>query len=286
MESTVMERPASAAVARHEEPKTLGELLETKKLEIRDLLPDHVDVNRFVKSALMASARNKDLLKCTPKSMFMAICSAAELGLDFTPAKGHAYLVPFRNNKTGTTDVQFMPGYRGLIDLAKRSGAVKNIETHIVYEKDEFDIRYGSERKLVHVPHLDGAPGKVKGAYAIAWLDDKEWIAEWMRKDQIDAIRKRSKAANAGPWVTDEEEMMRKTPLRRIAKYLPLSPDLERAIEADNRAIGFMDDDEPVVSRTAALAEIISEHTETEPDENQTAATETAKPEPDDKLPI
>jgi recombination protein RecT len=161
-------------------------------------------------------------------------------------------------------EAQFMPGYGGLIDLVLRGGKVKRMEAHVVHEKDEFDIIYGTESKLIHKPYLDGDGGKVRGCYAVAWFDNGGTQFEWMTKDEIDAIRKRSKAATSGPWVTDYNEMCRKTTLRRIFKYIPSSPDdkvtqlLDKAIELDNKAVGFPEINvKESTSRTADLAEMM-----------------------------
>ena len=220
---------------------TIRDMLEQKRPDIKQLLPAHVEVERFIKSALLATARNHDLQKCTPASLFTAIVNAAELGLDFTPAKGHAYLIPFNNH--GKLEAQFMPGYRGLIDLAKRSGAVTKIEAHLVHEKDQFELVYGTESKLYHKPFLQGSPGVVIGTYSVAFYANAEPQFEFMRLDEIKAIQRRSKAGGSGPWSTDWNEMARKTVVRRIFKYLPSSPDIEKAIEADNRTVGLVDVD-------------------------------------------
>jgi recombination protein RecT len=217
-----------------QQPRTLKAFIEERKPEIVQMLPKHVNVERFLKSALLAVARDNKLQECTPLSLFTAVVNAAELGLDFTPAKGQAYLVKYGDK------AQFMPGYRGFIDLAKRTGDVARIEAHLVYENDKFDLSYGTDSKLVHVPELRKERGALIGAYAVANFKDGENQFEYMSKEQIDSIRKRSKAAQSGPWVTDYEEMARKTVVRRLFKYLPSSSDLlDKAIEADNKAIGM-----------------------------------------------
>jgi len=218
---------------------TVRDMLEEKRTDIRAMLPTHVNVERFMKSALLAVARDKGLQDCTPLSLLAAVINAAELGLDFVPSKGHAYLIPFKNH--GKLEAQFMPGYRGLIDLAKRSRVVTKIEAHLVCEKDQFELVFGTESKLYHKPYLQGAPGAVIGAYAVAFFSSAGPQFEFMRLDEIKAIQVRSKAGGSGPWNTDWNEMARKTVVRRIFKYLPSSPDIEKAIEADNRTVGLVD---------------------------------------------
>lgn len=250
-----------------QQPKTLKEYIEAKRPEIAAMLPSHVNIDRFLKSALLAVARNKRLQECTSMSLLTAVVNAAELGLDFTPARRAAHLVPFKNNKTNTMEAQFMPGFIGLMDLVRNTGKVKDIQAHVVHEKDEFDIEYGSNMRLFHKPTLDDDSGKMVGAYCIATLQDGTKAFEFMKKSEIDAIRKRSKAANDGPWVTDYNEMARKTVVRRLCKYLPSSPDLDKAIEADNRAIGLPEIEiEPMEDgeKTSRLAERLSSQDESD----------------------
>lgn len=266
-------------------PETIQKMLESRRVDIQELLPAHIDVNRFIKSALLAVARNNTLKQCTPVSLFTAVVNAAELGLDFTPAKGHAYLVPYGKEAT------FMPGYRGLAELAIRGGKVAQIWSYIVYEHDEFSIVYGTIPDIKHVPLLTGNKGKIVGAYSVARFKDGTVQFEYMDYEQLMAIKKRSKAANNGPWVTDEGEMIRKTVMRRLYKYLPSSPDLEKAIELDNAAVGFVtesiSDDEPGVSRTSKLADMIGD----EPDPNrveveQPKQSDKPSPEPPSSEPV
>lgn len=238
-------------------PKTIGELLAEKQPDIKSLLPAHIDVSRFIKSALLAIPRNPDLKKCTPASLFTAIVNAAELGLDFTPAKRQAYLVPFFNGKKGQHEAQFMPGYGGLIELAIRGGKVKRMEAHIVHENDDFSIQYGTDPDIKHKPCADGNPGDIIGAYAVAWFEDGVQF-EFMDRSQLEHIRSKSKMAQKGAWATDPEEMYRKAPLRRLFKFVPSSPDLDRALESDNRANGIDDVTPNGEGRTASLADMIN----------------------------
>lgn len=236
------------AIAKKKE--TIKELLIRKQTDIKQLLPTHINIDRFIKSALLAVARNDKLQKCTKESVFTGVVNAAELGLDFTPAKGHAYLIPYGDQAT------FMPGYRGLIDLAKRSGTIAKIEAHIVHENDKFILEYGLEPKLIHKPIIKGDTGEIIGAYAIAWFKGEDPQYEFMTKKQLDGIRKRAKTDTI--WKSDEGEMCRKTPVRRLFKYLPCSPDLEKALEYDNHIAGVIDAPEDNgLSRTENLANLI-----------------------------
>jgi recombination protein RecT len=125
-------------------------------------------------------------------------------------------------------------GYRGLIDLARRSGQISRIEAHPAYEKDRFKIQFGLNPILEHEPDLSGDPGPMILVYAVAELRDGTKQVEVMTKKQVDGIRARSKAGKSGPWVTDYDEMAKKTVVRRLCKYLPLSVELVTAFERDD----------------------------------------------------
>ena len=206
--------------------------LDLRRKSLAEVLPKHLTPERVIKIALLAYSKTPKLRECSMESLGQAVMQAAELGLEPGGALGHAYLVPYGQTCT------LIPGYRGLIELAKRSGCVSRIEARIVYRRDRFKLRFGLATELEHEPALEGDPGEVLGVYAFATMPDDEVLIEWMRKDQLDAIRNRSKASGSGPWVTDTLEMYRKTCVRRLCKYLPLSPEraetLAKALEADD----------------------------------------------------
>jgi recombination protein RecT len=274
---------ANGTAVEKKAPATLKTMLEERRPEIKAMLPTHVNVERFMKSALLAVARDHNLQACTPLSLLTAVINAAELGLDFTPGKAHAYLVKYGDK------AQFMPSYKGMIDLARRSGDVKKIESFIVKEKDVFKIRLGTSPGIDHEYPAKGSRGDMIGVYAVATFTDGETQFDYMTREEIDAIRKRSKAANSGPWVTDYNEMARKTVVRRLFKYLPCSSDmLTKAIEADNQAIGLVDYEvEPMEDgdKTRNLAEKLkAKIQEPEPEQAEVVDEDTGEvvePEPE-----
>lgn len=202
-------------------------LLEEMRPKIAEALPAHIRPERILKAALIAANKNKDLLDCSKASVMLALMQAAELGLDPSGTLGSGYLVPFKGQCV------FMPGYRGLIDLARRSGQIASIQAHVVFEGDLFEYELGLEPKLRHVPAGTDEPKTITHAYMVAILKDGTKQIEVMSRAQLDSIRTRSRAGNGGPWVTDYAEMCRKTVVRRGMKYLPLSAELERALEVD-----------------------------------------------------
>lgn len=212
--------------------QTIAAYLKKMGPEIEKALPKHMDADRMARIALTTIRTNPKLLEASVPSLLGAVMQAAQLGLE-PGLIGHCYLVPFKNGKTGQTDVQFIIGYKGMIDLARRSGQIENIYAHAVYSNDEFDYELGLEPKLKHKPYMGGDRGEFIGVYAVAHFKGGGYQFEFMPKDEIEKRRKRSKAANNGPWVTDYEEMAKKTVIRHMWKYLPISIEIQQQAAQD-----------------------------------------------------
>jgi len=190
---------------------------------------------RMTKIVLSALSRTPQLLNCTPGSVLKAVMESASLGLEPTGGTlGQAYLIPYRNK--GTYEAQLIIGYRGLIALARRSGEIRSVEAHIIRHGDEYDLEYGLTPKLTHRPNLSGDAGEMVAVYCVAHFKDGGNHLEVMTRAEVEAIRKRSRAGNGGPWQSDYDEMARKTVVRRAAKYWPLSTELASAMDIEDRA--------------------------------------------------
>ena len=201
--------------------------------QIRNALPSHITPEKMARVFLTACTTTPKLLECDIKSLMKAVLEASSLGLLPDGVLGHGYILPYGKS------AKFIPGFRGLMDMARRSGAITRIDARVVYENDEFEFEYGLEPKLRHVPAqmLGLEPGKFVAVYAVAkFAETGETVFEVMYKDDVEAIRRRSPASGSGPWVTDYIEMARKTIIRRLMKYLPLSPDQQAAVAADEYA--------------------------------------------------
>jgi recombination protein RecT len=170
-----------------------------------------------------------DLARCTRESLLGAIMQCAQVGLEPGPL-GQVYFVPYR--RQGVLEVVMIIGYRGLLDLVRRSGQVLQVASHIVYEHDDFEVVWGTDERIVHRPRFADR-GRPVLAYAVARLRDGGTDAEVMTVEEIEAIRRRSRAADTGPWVTDWGEMARKTVLRRLCKRLPMAIEAQWAVAAD-----------------------------------------------------
>ena len=162
-----------------------------------------------------------------------AMMTAAQLGLEPNTPLGQAYLIPFWNGKAKCLECQFQLGYKGLIDLAYRSGEVSTIQANVVYENDEFEYELGLEPKLRHVPAKSDR-GDPVFFYAVFRTKDGGYGFDVMSVDDVRAhAKKYSKAYSNGPWQTNFEEMAKKTVLKRVLKYAPLKSDFVRAVAAD-----------------------------------------------------
>lgn len=204
-------------------------LLEGKRDQLAQLVPKHLTVERLMKVAVGALMKSPNLQKCTPTSLMNCFIGAAEVGLEPGGVLGHAYLVPYGDTAT------LIIGYRGLIELMRRTGELASIRCVVVHEKDTFKLTEGIEQTIRHEPFLAGDAGPLKFVYCVAKLKDGSVQVELMTRHQIEEIRKRSRAGQSGPWVTDFEEMAKKTVLRRAAKYLPVASErFQKAIEIDD----------------------------------------------------
>ncbi|MBK8233005.1 MAG: recombinase RecT [Candidatus Eisenbacteria bacterium] len=232
------------------------QMLERAMPSISAVLPRHLTPERVAKIATLAVSRSPLLLECTPTSIVQTVIISSQLGLEMGGPLGHAYPVPYWNSKlnggNGGRECQFVIGYKGIIELARRSGEVQSIEARIVREGDVFEYEItDAGTRLRHVPKLDGELGAWRLVYSIARLTgDTLPQIELMSRAQVLAIRDRvqrnARRKDEGPWFTDEEEMARKTVVKRLAKFLPLSVekagDFRAAVELDNRADGGEND--------------------------------------------
>ncbi len=230
-------------------PKTIEQLIHDMIPAMQQAMPKHMDINRFTRIALTQLRTNPRLRECSAKSLLAAILQSAQLGLELG-LLGQAYLVPFKNGKTGEMEVQFIIGYKGMIDLARRSGNIQSINAHEVYENDFFELTYGLEENLRHIPwhvrtdeHFT-EPGELRGAYMVAHFKDGGHFVHYMPKHEIEQHRKRSRASNNGPWISDYIEMCKKTVVRAGWKWLPISIEIaEQVAQTDETVRSDIDSD-------------------------------------------
>lgn len=234
-----------AVAKKAEKPKSVKDLIEIRMPEIQKILPSVISPQQFLRLTLNALQNTPHLMECTMPSFYGAIMQCAQLGLK-PNVNGEAYLIPFKNNKkNGVYECQFITGYKGLMLLARRSGEVANIDAQTVYENDTFDLAYGFEPTLIHKPYLKGDRGKPIGFYATVILKDGGKSAYYMTVEDAQKYGKRySKAYNNSPWVTDFEAMAKKSCLRQVLKYAPMSTDVDGAIRTDEKVLKFEENKE------------------------------------------
>ncbi|MFD2206599.1 recombinase RecT [Kiloniella antarctica] len=209
--------------------------LEKMRPQFEMALPKHVTPDRLLRVTMTAIQNNPKLLECDKTSLYSAIMSCAQLGLVPDGILGQAYMIPFKVR--GQMKCQFIPGYKGLLTLARNSGEVQSIQTQAVYENDLFDYRFGLNETLDHIP-AEGDRGEITHFYAIAKFNDGGHHWDVMTRAEIESIRDGSQGYQAAvrfskngvinsPWTDHFSEMGRKTTIRRIAKYLPM--DVQKA---------------------------------------------------------
>lgn len=233
----------SKAVEKQDEQRsqvaTLRHAIERNQAEFARALPRHVTPDRFLRCALTALNTVPNLNKCTQHSVMAGLMQAAQLGLEVSDVRGQAYLIPRRNNRQGTYEATFQLGFRGMIDLAARSGITVDVDE--IRQNDAYDYERGTNPRLYHKPVL-GDRGPVLGYYAVAHFSDGR-PPQFVIMSKAEVEEHRDKFASTkrdgaviGPWADHPDAMSRKTVIRKLLNYLPVSPELREANVIDAEA--------------------------------------------------
>lgn len=218
---------------------TFKDILHQEWHKISAVIPKQVSQERMFQLAVSAYNQTPELAKCTPVSVLSCILKCAALGVEPSAVDnlGRAYILPYNNRKTGCTEAQMILGYKGMIDLARRSGEIQDISARAVYEGDFFEYEFGLNEQLKHIPAQDNerTPNKLTHVYMVCHFKDGGHYIDVMTRSQVDAIRNRSKAGSSAysPWSTDYEAMACKTVIRRAFKFLPVSVEAQKAAATD-----------------------------------------------------
>lgn len=234
LKGAVMNRPQAAPKA----AASVMSLLSSDKFksQLAMTLPKSLTPERMSRIVMTELKRTPKLLDCDQVSFFAAVLQCASLGIEPGSTLGLAYLLPYgQKAQNGKPTCQLILGYRGMIELARRSGQISTIYAYCVHERDHFEYRLGLDPTIDHVPATGADPGPTIAVYAVAKLKDGGFQFEVMSRAEVEKIRKRSKAGNSGPWVTDFDEMAKKTVIRRLFKYLPVSIEAAHAAVVDER---------------------------------------------------
>jgi recombination protein RecT len=216
---------------------TMRTMLERMQPELALALPKHMTPERMARQALTVFRTTKGLDQCSPQSFLGALMTCAQVGLEPGP-QGHVYLIPFRNK--GTMEATFILGYKGMMELARRSGELLDVSAHTVYQAEvdqgRFEVQYGTNGGIYHKPILFGDRGPAVGYYARATLKTGGRPFVVLSKAEVDKFRQRSATQRdnpSGPWQTDFEAMAWKTCIRRLSRWLPQSPELAAAMDRE-----------------------------------------------------
>lgn len=233
MEKNLIQKQGGQMSAAKAEKKTMQAYIKAMEPAIKKALPSVITPERFTRMVLSALSATPKLAECSPQSFLAAMMTAAQLGVEPNTALGQAYLLPYRNH--GQMECQFQLGYKGLIDLAYRSGEVSVIQAHTVYENDVFEYELGMDPKLRHVP-AKADRGEAVAYYAMFKTKDGGYGFEVMSVDDVQRHAQRySKSYGSGssPWRSNFDEMAKKTVLKRALKYAPLKSDFVRGVAQD-----------------------------------------------------
>lgn len=261
MDSKMISKAAEKQIARTDKQKTIAQYIKQMEKEIAKALPSVMTPERFTRITLSALSANPTLQQCTPQSFLGAMMTAAQLGLEPNTPLGQAYLIPYRNH--GRLECQFQLGYKGMLDLAYRSGEISVIQAHAVYENDDFEYTLGLEPTLKHKPAMHDR-GEPVAFYAVFRTKDGGFGFEVMSVDDVRVhARKYSKAFSNGPWQTNFEEMAKKTVLKRVLKYAPVRSDFARAVAQDETIKTEIGADMYEVTDATEYVEVTDEPAET-----------------------
>ena len=213
--------------------------LERRQSEIAAVLPQHISIERFVRTALTAVLLKPDILNADRGSLMVACYRAAQDGLMPDGKEGAfvMYNTKVKNDQgrdVWVPAVQWLPMVGGVVKKMRNSGELASLVAHEVYAKDEFSFVLGDNEGITHKPYMgEEEPGPIVAAYAIAKLKDGTIQREVIPQHQLKKIRAASKSANGPAWSNWEGEMSRKSVVKRLSKYLPMSTEVERALGRD-----------------------------------------------------
>lgn len=214
-----------------------------------NFMKGHAD--RLIRAMLTECSRTPALLDCTPASLFGAVIQSGQLGLTIGGVLGESYVIGFRNSKTKLKEATLIIGYKGFVALAHRSALIRRITPRVVRQDDLFDVRYGSNQAVIHQPARN-SDKPVTDYYVVVETVNGGMDFEVATVEEMIAFRDRySMVRTAEQWVRDKspwydvkpspimngfDSMACKTLIRRMAKRMPLSPELSVAAGLDELA--------------------------------------------------
>ena len=211
--------------------------LAAHERQFKSVLPAHIAPAKFMRTVVGAVQNNPQILQCDRSSLYAACQKAAQDGLILDGRE--AALVSFGQVAT------YMPMVTGLLKKLRNSGQLSTITAQTVHANDQFQYNPAMDDVPNHSPDWFGDRGAMIGVYAVARMKDGGVICEIMNMEQLAKVRRISRSSDKGPWVDWPEEMAKKSVLRRIAKFLPSSADLDQVFDHDNENYDLESDDTP-----------------------------------------
>jgi len=210
---------------------SLKEFIDKRMEQIVKSLPAHINPERIIANFYSLFRKNPKLADCEPMSVLAGFMQIIQLGLE---PNIHAYLIPFYDSDKKRYFAQMIMDYRGVINLVRRSGEIKDVYANPVYEKDEFDYCYGSTQFLKHKPTL-GDRGKIIAFYSVAKFTSGETSFKVISKADVDKVMNVSPSKNSSysPWKKWYEEQGNKTVIKKHGKFLPLSLEVQKMMATD-----------------------------------------------------
>lgn len=198
---------------------------------------------QFVTAAIDYIRRTPKLLECTKTSLIMSFLQLAQFRFMPSSVSGEAFVIPYKDRHSQTTQAQFQLGYQGILTLLYRHPKVSTVAAQIVYENDTFEYEEGLEPRLVHKPAIGEDRGKPVAVYAVAKMADGSKVFKVMSEDEVMKIKAMSKAAGSkhSPWNSNDPEkwMWRKTCIIQLSKTLPKTHDFNIAVAKDYEGSGL-----------------------------------------------
>lgn len=223
--------------------ETFRDQWSKQEREVAVALPPHIPVERFMRVVMTAVSGNPDLMNADRRSLFESAMKAAQDGLLPDGRDGALVIFNAKVKEDGRDvyikKVQWMPMVGGILKKIRNSGELLSLSAYVVYENDEFQYTLGDEETIVHRPCLDSNRGDAKLVYAIAKTKDGGIYREIMTLKDVEKVRAVSKTGKFGPWADWWDEMAKKTVIRRLAKRLPMSSDLDDLIRRDDELYDF-----------------------------------------------
>lgn len=215
---------------------TMKTLLDTNNVrsQIEAALPQAMQAPRFLRIALTELRGNPMLLQCTPESVIGSVIQAAQLGLELDHVLGQGYLIPYKNTHTdpASWECQFQPGYRGYVQLSRRTGEIKSLGAHVVHAGEYFDYQQGTDPFLKHRPDMECEDQPITHVYAIVHYTNGGFDFEVMSHSGVERVRAKSKAPSSPAWKDHWDEMAKAKVIRRLAKRLPVSAENSAIVKA------------------------------------------------------